>query len=465
MTIEEVNRLIQGIFDNIFNSVTQAEPGGRPVAQSSTTVLSLMKPGLAIASTDFRNPWTPGNMNGSKDAAINTARLVDAAPKLSAIYTDSGNTISQVYKQILDGVSIPAQAPNPAIEKQLRDAEDFLFRQVDSTDPETGVVTKRKVESQVYRDYLDNQEAYNQRRIAYIAAFQEANKTATGRNTWPLIASTLQIPVKQAFDKWRAGDASRVEQNIAIKTTSTQNALQLAFKEAQDTFKGYGVVLEETGTGMSPDVQRCTLLPSDWYSSSSLSSGWTTFDSASSTVATSSTSDYTSYGGSVGFSLGLFSIGGSAGHASQHQHASAETSNLRMSFEYTLVSIRRPWLTFNLLGTKGWNLGNLYEKGTISNGAKLNQGRSAMPLLPTSFVVARQVRISATWSRSDSDFIKSTLSAGGSFGIGPFSIGGNYQHSHTGETFHSSFAGGDIRVPGVQIIGFISQIVPPCPPG
>ena len=70
MTLTEVSKLIQGIFDNIFNSVTQAEPGGKPVAQASSTVLTLMKPGLAINSADFRNPWTPGNSSGSQDAAI-----------------------------------------------------------------------------------------------------------------------------------------------------------------------------------------------------------------------------------------------------------------------------------------------------------------------------------------------------------------------------------------------------------
>src|SRR5688500_1133554 len=103
MTIEEVQKLIQGIFDNIFSAVTSAEPGGKPVMSSSSTVLSLMKPGIAINSKDFRNPWTPGNTAGSQDAAVNTAHLVDVAPKMSTIYTDSGSTISQIYKQILDG--------------------------------------------------------------------------------------------------------------------------------------------------------------------------------------------------------------------------------------------------------------------------------------------------------------------------------------------------------------------------
>ncbi len=55
-------------------------------------------------------------------------------------------------------------------------------------------------------------------------------------------------------------------------------------------------------------------------------------------------------------------------------------------------------------------------------------------------------------------------SGGGGFSIGPFSIGGSYAHSHSKETFSSAITGGTIRVPGVQIIGVISQVVPLCPP-
>ena len=251
MTIDEVQKLIQGIFDSIFASVTTAEPGGKPVMTAASTVLSLMKPGMAINPADFRNPWTPGNVNGSQDAAINTARLVDAAPKLSSLYTDSGSTISQIYKQILDGIQIPAQPPNPAIEKQLADADAVLYRVVDTVDPDTGEVTPKRIETQLYRDYIDNQSAYNMARAVYTGAYIEAQKTQSGKSTWPLIASTLQLPVRQAYDKWRAGGADKVEQAMAILNTSTQNALQKAWDNAKKTFEGYGVALDDSGTGLS----------------------------------------------------------------------------------------------------------------------------------------------------------------------------------------------------------------------
>lgn len=463
MTDQEMNQLVQGIYDNIFASVTQSDSGGRPLMQPSSTVLSLLKPGMAINPSDFANPWTPGNLNGNKDSAINTAGIVDHALKLSSIYSDNGNTISQIYKQILDSVQVPAQAPNPAIEKQLLDATNVLFRIIDVTDPETGEHSSKTVESVLYRNYLDNQANYSNARMAYISAYLEAQKTSTGRNTWPMVAPSLQIPVKAAYDRWRAESADKIEQAIAIMNTSSQNALSKAFDSAKKIFDGYGVTLEETG-GMSTPIHRVSLLPSDWYSYNSLGSKWVTVDIASGSSTSSSQSDFTSYGGSVGFSMGIFSIGGSGGHAQTHQKASSETKNLRFRYEYTLVQIRRPWMVFNLLGTKSWNLQNLYKKGQISTGGKANQENSSMPLLPVAFVVVRKIDISANWAKTDWDFLKKTTQLGGTIGIGPFSIGGSYTNSHSKSTFTSAFADGHIYAPGVQIIGVISQIVPFCPP-
>jgi hypothetical protein len=462
MTPQEVEQQVQRIFDSILLSVTSAEPGGKPVFAPATTVLSLMKPGIAINPADFRLPWTPGNLNGSKDAAVNLANLADVAPKMSSVYTDSGNTVSQIYKQMLDGVAIPAQPANPAIEAQLAAADAVLFRNVDMIDDETGESVTRRIESQLYRDYLDNQNAYNAARMGYVGAYLEAQKTTTGKNTWPLLASTLQIPVRQAYDRWRAAGADKVEQAIAILNTSSQNALQKAFDNAKKTMEGYGVILEESGAGMAPTTYRVSYLPSNWFSTSS--TGWTKYDSVNSSVSSSQSSDFKSGGGSASFSLGLFSIGGGGGHTVQSQQVSSETNSLRISFSYTMVTIRRPWLTFNLFNTRGWSLGNLYAKGKISNGTRSNQGASAMPLLPTAFIAVKDVVISANWSKTDMELIKKHSTGGGGFAIGPFSIGGTYTHSSSKQTYQSSIAGTKISVPGVQLIGTISQVVPLSPP-
>ena len=303
MTPEEANNLVQGIFDGIFDSLTQSAQGGKPLLLPSTTVLSLMKPAMAIKSADFRNPWTPGNSTGSKLSAVNTAALVDAAPKLSTLYADSGNSITKIYGDIMDNVQVPAQPPNPAIEKQLQDAFDVLYRTVQVTDPDTGQVSTQTLESEVYRDYATNLAAYIAQQQAYNKAYLEAQKTQDGRANWPMIAPALQGPVKLAYDKWRSNYADKVETAIAIQNTSSQNALSKAFNKAKTLFEGYGAVLEDTGTGLSEKIQRVSLLPSDWYSVNS-SSKWTVIDTASGSFYRNSNSDFTSGGGSWGSAWG-----------------------------------------------------------------------------------------------------------------------------------------------------------------
>ncbi len=463
MTSEEMNALIQGIYDKIFDSATKAESGGKPLMNSAKTMLTLMKPGMAINPSDYRNPWTPGNINGSQDAAVNTARLVDVIPNCNSLYEDSGKTVSQVYEDILNGISIPKQPANPALDAQINNAYNFLFRSVNETDSDTGQVIPRVIESQVYRDYLDNQTAYSNARLAYVGAYLAAQETPQGKNTWPLIAPTLQIPVKQAWDKWRAGNADKVEQNLAIMTTSSQNSLQKAFKKAQDIFEGYGVSLDDSGSGLSAKVQRVNLIPSNWFSTSD-NTGWTIVKVAAGNSTSNSSSDFKSFGAAASFSSGIWNVSGGASGSSSSQHFSSETKNLSFEFSYKLIGIRRPWMSFHLLDTKTWNLGNFSaKKGGISNGTK-NQKNTLWPLMSTAFIVVKGVKIKANWSKTDWDKMQSQLSANLSVGIGPFSIGGSYSQSSSNETWKSAFANGEILVPGVQIIGWMNAVVPYCAP-
>ncbi|MBX7155320.1 MAG: hypothetical protein K1X91_10175 [Bacteriodetes bacterium] len=463
MTAEQMNALVQGIYDRIFDSATKAEPGGKPLANTAKTMLTLMKPGMAINPNDYRNPWTPGNTSGSQDAAVNTARLVDVIPNANSLYEDSGKTVTQVYGDILNSVSIPVQKKDAALDAQIDAAWNYLFRIVNQTDPDTGAVTPKTIESAVYRDYLDNQSAYQNARLAYVGAYLAAQETPQGKNTWPLVAPTMQIPVKQAWDKWRANFADKVEQNLAILATSSQNSLQKAFNKAKEIFEGYGVTLDDSGGGLSPKIERVSLIPSNWYSSSD-TTGWTTVKVSAGNSIANASSDYKSFGASAGFSLGIWSVGAKAGGSWSSQHFSSETNNLSIEFSFKFVGIRRPWMSFHLLDTKTWNLGNFSpKKGGISNGTKTQQ-KTMWPLMPTGFVVVKGVKIKATWAKSDWDKMQSALSAGGQVGIGPFSIGGSYSQSHSSETWKSAFANGEITVPGVQIIGWMNAVVPYCAP-
>lgn len=100
--------------------------------------------------------------------------------------------------------------------EQLAEAEAVLYHMVETVDPGTGEVTRRRVETPLYSYYLTHRAAHEAARAAYAGAHQEAQSTPTGKRTWPMLASTLQLPVKQAYDRWRAGGADKVERALAI---------------------------------------------------------------------------------------------------------------------------------------------------------------------------------------------------------------------------------------------------------
>lgn len=78
------------------------------------------------------------------------------------------------------------------------------------------------------------------------------------------------------------------------------------------------------------------------------------------------------------------------------------TSNLTISFRFCRVDIRRPWLNVILLEMKGWKI-NGQPAGILSNGQSIDN-LGSFPLLPSSFIVARDLVISGTEDNSGVEY-------------------------------------------------------------
>lgn len=66
MAVNE-QQVMQAIYDLIYDSLTQAPPGTeRAAAKSETTYLTLAFPGIGLDETQFANPWSPTNPEGSR---------------------------------------------------------------------------------------------------------------------------------------------------------------------------------------------------------------------------------------------------------------------------------------------------------------------------------------------------------------------------------------------------------------
>jgi hypothetical protein len=140
-----------------------------------------------------------------------------------------------------------------------------------------------------------------------------------------------------------------------------------------------------------------------------------------------------------------------------------ETSDLQISFRFCRVAIRRPWLILSVLKLKGWHFTG-QPAGSFSTGqSDLNPG--SFPLLPTAFIAIRDLKISGTWGKSDRAIAElATSGTGNTVAFGPFALSGRYGTDQGGMAYTSKFDGQTLTVEGLQIIGWINQVVPFTPP-
>lgn len=124
--------------------------------------------------------------------------------------------------------------------------------------------------------------------------------------------------------------------------------------------------------------------------------------------------------------------------------SSEATNGFSISFNYCRVNIDRPWMNLAVLSMPNW-----YCYGSnaflFSNGSATDNP-GTFPLLPTSFIVVKNLRITANWSAED----KANINNGVAFG--PFDIRNGSLNQNT------------LEIPGMQIIAFISKVMPPLAP-
>jgi hypothetical protein len=123
----------------------------------------------------------------------------------------------------------------------------------------------------------------------------------------------------------------------------------------------------------------------------------------------------------------------------KREHLEADKVNL--DFEYVVVYIERPWLHLPFLQGNFWSLPGL-EAGDLTGGHDI---QSAISALPVGFVAVKNLRISANWTEQDKVHAQSASH------FGPFAL----------DTDNSLST---VSARGVQVIGWINQMLPPLPP-
>jgi hypothetical protein len=457
--------MAQAVYDMLFTAYTKTLPGVQQGSEEGQKFVILDWNGPVIDTAALNNAWSLSNPTGTQEAARYFSDLVDPIPSVSSIYEPNGNKVSQLYEQVVNSQVIPPP-PNPEAEQRYKAAYDFLHTQVPNLDDDGNPVKPGNPQnlpvtipddSQIVKIYRKKVQAYNNAVTALMAAYSQYDMSKPqDQRSWSLLAPTLQQPVKDAWDDLQAARASKIESAVATLAQEADNQAALVLNNAKRNFYGW-----RRG---NPEEPNSIFLPSfanpgNWYSSQS--DGWTQITFSSEKLVLDRNSSFQNYGGSAGFSFGFFSIGGGGGHSEQQAHLDEQTSRILVSFEYKRVDIRRPWLDFQVFNMKGWRT-NAYGPGGYSNGT-FTSNHGAFPLLPTAFIVARNVRITANWGKTDMDYAKSVTRAGGGLSFGPFQLSGSYSSSSESKKFSSQFENGAIFRPQMQILGWLTRVVPYSP--
>jgi hypothetical protein len=124
--------------------------------------------------------------------------------------------------------------------------------------------------------------------------------------------------------------------------------------------------------------------------------------------------------------------------------APADSDSFDLAFEVCAATLKRPWLSWAFLSTRGWFVPG-YHAGDFAPGALL-------PAMPIGVILARKLSVKSHQATDDS--------AARAIGFGPFSFEGRIA-SVQQVTGHVDVS---IACDGVQVIAWISQVLDDLPP-
>jgi hypothetical protein len=287
--------------------------------------------------------------------------------------------------------------------------------------------------------------------IRRVAAF--ANKSRFLRNR-----------VQAAWMAWVSqGYKNEYEQVNAYIEQVGQKSMVLYKNELLQDFRN--ALLTSPQEGVAGDFYYTTLVPGNFASSS----GWTRFSFYEQDYENHYRKETSRWSGGGGVNLGLFSIGARASGSKVEIGSDQRAANFRAELEFTQVPIIRPWFKPGFFAMRGWTLDKLwdlnYDKRVSDGGDGKSDGKPDGRLVayPTSALFVRNVKFRSDQWQNHMDYVNKQVSGGARVGWGPFSVGGSYAHGTEERNLKTHAEGGAVTISGMQLIGFINNIIPKSP--
>lgn len=422
----------------LYNKLATALSLRGVVGQDSKSLLSLQVPGLDIRpGMDPKDPRTQYYVSNALDRTLLCSWEV----------VQGSATITDVYKAILDGKETPVVSLSPEQRAQLDRAELLLTH----------------ADGQPTEKYI----AYEARQLAYLTALDDYEAAAaTYENGGPPVPKTLLLKLLAAEKAW-ANEGFKREVESAMAVIEALEGLEPAhlWRKLATRFRDY---TRELDPAMGSQFQYVTSNPpyEQWFDSN----GWSDFRF--------DPTDFENQKGTGGGGLNGAGCCCCGCHGTNDALASRARSSaflasrpaeggpddplpfsptaFKLTARLRRIDIIRPWLDANIFYSRAWR----WSEASVAYGVVVSTGgdvagrlppTGVMPVLPTTAILAADIAIA--WDDGDVtlDQVRRRLSQGHEVRIGPFRLTELPAEHH------------EITIPGPQLIGFVSQLIPKCP--
>ena len=473
MPMEHSGDLMQALVAKLYSIVTGDDEA---IKIPRNKFVSWFLPGVPFDPKDFT--FCAKGFTGETAEAVQEAyhqafvisKLFDFIPDVSngfvtdemqqLLYAGTQDTISTVYNDVLKYSRVLHRELSAQEEAKLKKFRDLLSVEVPDLVDETKTVTRPGKLTVAYNammlEYLEAADEYSNAKIDALAASGSDSEAKRRVHNWAHKADFLRKKMDAAWTAWTAqGYKNEYEQIGAYIEQVTQKSLVLYKQDLQQKLKSGLISSSSDGP-----FYYTTVLPGNFATSSS----WTRFTFSQEDAEVHTKKKTTKWGAEAEGRFGLFSVGAKASGSKRKSNRDATSSAFRAEFEFTQAPICRPWFDPGFFWMRSWTLDKQWDltfNGTVSDGGETPAGR--LVAYPVSALCVRNVKLtSSNWS-SHASFLDQAISAGGSGGYGPFRIGGSYQSGTQERKTKTHIDGDTLSIDGIQLIGFINNLIPKCP--
>ncbi|WP_350280039.1 hypothetical protein [Kribbella sp. HUAS MG21] len=453
--------------------------GDETVKPSQNTFFTWVTPGL---------PFTPNELDFAADGifsapdaetqnkrvlhAYNLSTLLDFIPDVEGPYSverqeamykpDAEKRLSEIYRQILRFSKVAHFELTDAEKAKLEKFNNLLWEKKtvkDLVTDEEKEVTEASAMMRAYSEkmaaYLDAAAEYNSKRAAAAGATGPEGKQASA--DWILNQKNYALKVKAAMDAWTSGGyRNEVDKINAYISQTTERSLVLWKESLKERYEQALIATPEVGVSFP----YTTLVPGDIANSN----GWTEIGVTHNHTEWSKDQTNTSWNAGVGVGWGFFNFNAGVSKQNTEYTENHQVNEFSLRFELAQAVIVRAGFYPEFFANRGWIL-RKGEGWTFddmpSDGGRPPKGEFVG--YATQAIFARNLEVKSRDFVSAYKATTSKVEGSGGVGWGPFRLSGGYSRSNSHEDFNSTEDGETLRVPGMQIIGFVNHLIGKAP--